>query len=134
MKVIGKDRIDSADISLDNELVVKSIVRQLVSVHGGSRGLDRPLESVVIVTLLVSQILNVWLWQLSSVHNNFIVDRQSSGSSGVVVSHHIEIEDTIIDGTNNLIVNNCSWSRVDHIAIYFLKESGCFFLVHEDEE
>lgn len=134
MKVVAQIRVDITSILLVNDLVVKCVVSQFVSIHGDGGGLDRSLEAIVVVTLVVGQHLNVKLGHLGSVNYNFIVDRQGCCSMWILIGHHIEIEDLVVSRSDHLVIDNCAWSRVDDISVDPLKESGGASLVDENEK
>jgi hypothetical protein len=63
-----------AQIITGFDLVVKGIIGNLMSVHNRPRYFNRPHEVKVVVTLVVSELLNVLLSQESSVFDHMVMD------------------------------------------------------------
>jgi hypothetical protein len=105
------------------EFVVMGVCGNHLSVFHTGRNFDWTSESEVVVALVVCDLLDFGLGQVHGVHDDRVMNRLGSGSSGVVIGDHEEVKEALAIVFNNTLIYNRTWTRVADISVGFLKKS-----------
>jgi hypothetical protein len=112
-------------------LIVITVVGNLVSVHDGGGNFNGPHEVVIAITLFIGVLFHLLLCKASRIVGYSVVNG-TSGSDGCLVWDKVEIVLVLGLAFNQASVDDCARSRVDHFALEFTEESSVDPFVNKD--
>lgn len=105
-------------------LVVIGMESFLVRIlHDGWNLYRRLIETIVLITLLVCELLNLPFVQLGGIVDNLVVNWNRSCGIWVFVRNHEEVKDLITIVFDNRSVDHRAWLRIHLVTVFFLEDS-----------
>lgn len=105
-------------------LVVIGMECFLVRILDDSRNFHgRLIETIVHVTLLVSELLDLKFVHVGSVVHDFVMDWDRCGGSWILVRNHEEVEDAVSAVLDDSSVDHRTWLGIHPVTIVLLEDS-----------